>query len=409
MLNKNKAERLHELLNVNKNSTYGFYDASKKASFHKENFSSFLRGKDFDVKPISVEIVPSLECNFSCPGCTYKQNGSKFKIAGRRRLLRKNTFDKIVNNLRQFGVKSLIFTGGGEPMMNPITLQFIEEAKKYFKVGLYTNGLLWDAESIKKLMKMNISFVRISLNADDFFTHSKVFGYQNVKTNYNIYKKVIDNIIEFSKEKEKSETVLGLGYLVNEKNFKDPLKTYDALWSLFKRANEKIDHVAFRPEVAYFDNDFNTVFYQPNANFFKEIYSDLKKVSKELNNSGFRAIFNSDGFDCLTKKHEEKKNIAASWSVSFNYDGKLYLTSEGNGLDYYLLGDINLETMNAIWYGKRRKELISSIKTLPNFKLKTLNDLLLEIRNIGKFNEKDIKEFYKKYDKMETVDHIDFI
>ncbi len=54
MKNKLKVRKLKEILEPSKDDNYSMYDAAKKAIFHKENFSAFLEGKYYDVRPVSV-------------------------------------------------------------------------------------------------------------------------------------------------------------------------------------------------------------------------------------------------------------------------------------------------------------------------------------------------------------------
>lgn len=407
-----KNKKILKLLNNQGSNNFNIYDAAKKVIFHEKNLKLFLMGKYFDVRPVTAEIVPSLECNFQCPACTYSQNQAKSKGKKGSRLLDEKVFLKMLDELSSFGVKSLIFTGGGEPAVHPKLLSFINKSIKKFKVGIYTNGLLWDNKKIHDLLNLNPDFVRISVNAGSAAVHKRVFGYdKNIYHDDKTFAMVKKNIINFAKIKKAlhSKTLIGLGFIINEKNISDIENIFLFLKDIYKETDGLIEYAAFRPEVYYMDNNYKPILVQPNAQIFKKCVAEIEKYAKQNDAKKLpKIILNNDGFIALTKKHILKKNIAASWSISFNYDGRVYFTSEHNGVDAYCIGDITKNTMMDIWYGKKRKYLLNRIYTLPNFKLKTLNDLLLKINSLGKCSAAEAGDIMGKIKKDGLTVHNDF-
>lgn len=394
-----KNKKILKLLNQGGNDNFSIYDAAKKIIFHEENLRSFLMSRYIDVKPITAEIVTSLECNFNCPACTYFQNKAKLKGKKGHRFLNEKVYKRMLDELRSFGVKSLIFTGGGEPSMHPELISFIGKAINNFKIGVYTNGLLWNKKKIYDLLSLNPSFVRISVNAGTAEVHKKVFGYGKVNlTSDKVFSKINKNIVDFARIKKElnSKTVIGTSFIINEKNICDMENIFLFLQKIYKKTNKQIDHAAFRPEVYYMDDNCQPVIIQPNSGIFRKSVSEIEKYIEPKEGKNIpKIVLNKDGFLTLSKKYVPSQNIAASWSISFNFDGKVYFTSEHNGVEKYCLGDISKATMAEIWYGEKRKYLLNNINTLPNFKLKTLNDLLLKIRSLGKFSEEEVGEIMK--------------
>jgi MoaA/NifB/PqqE/SkfB family radical SAM enzyme len=416
MENKLKVRKLKAILEPSKDDNYSMYDAAKKAIFHKENFSAFLQHKYYDVKPVSVEIVPSLDCNLNCANCTYKQNKSKQKNKGKKRLMSMEVYNLIIESLKELDAKSIIFTGGGEPVMNPLWLEFIRQAKnKGFDIGLYTNGSLLRKKDIKQLLEINPTFIRVSLNAGTPKTHSDMCGYSQKESK--IFKRITENIITLGKIKRKlnTPTTIGIGYIMSEKNHKELDEISDLLISMQKESGEGIDYVAFRPEVYYFDKNLDVITKQPNAKIFAGISKRLEKiVRKKVNPNKMAVLINEEGFKQLSQPYKNIPNIANPWSTSFDYDGRVYITSERNGMKGFSIGDIKLATLKEIWNGSRRKELIrkmeyGKIKALQNYKLKSLNGLLREIKNLGAFSKKEIKEFYENIDLNNKPPHVNFV
>ena len=50
---------------------------------------------------------------------------------------------RLITDLRSVGVKSITFTGGGEPLLSPHLEAFVNRAKlNHMEIGLITNGIL---------------------------------------------------------------------------------------------------------------------------------------------------------------------------------------------------------------------------------------------------------------------------
>jgi len=414
MVEESRVSQLHSILGLNVPSTY-IYDPAKKVAFHRENFSAFLEGRDYDVQPVTVEVVPSLDCNFKCARCTYTQNKSKEKDRGKRRLMSQDVFDLVIKNLKEVYTKSIIFTGGGEPTMNPLYLDFMKQAKKEgFKIGLYTNGALLSKRDIEELLGLEPVFVRVSLNAGTPQTHSVIYGHDQISS---IFNRITKNLAELGRVRERLgvSTVIGVGYIINERNYFELDSISDLLLRLYEEADGGIDYATFRPEVFYFDDDSNVVTRQPNAKIFATISDQLEeKIGGVVKPSGMNIQIKREAFEYLADDYQDIPNIATPWCTSFDYDGRVYITSEHNGMEGFCIGDVKTASIGEIWEGKVRKELMKKmksgqIKTPSYFKLKTLNDLLLKVRALGVFSRQEVVEFYKGVNLENMPSQFDFI
>ena len=110
------------------------------------------------------------KCNLNCKHC-YSESGkvSKKELTTREAL-------KIVDQITDFGVTSLAFSGG-EPLMRK---DFFEVASHAVKNGLYvslaTNGILLNPENVKKLKDIGVHYVEVSLDGSDPKTHNHFRG-----------------------------------------------------------------------------------------------------------------------------------------------------------------------------------------------------------------------------------------
>jgi radical SAM protein with 4Fe4S-binding SPASM domain len=140
----------------------------------KSIISGFL---DFGVtRPLSIH-APLLivwnftyKCNLNCKHC-YSDAGNL-----PRQELSTSEAMKVVDQIADFGVTSLAFSGG-EPLMRK---DFFEVATHAVESGLYvslaTNGTLLNNERVRLLKKIGLNYVEISLDGANSKTHDAFRG-----------------------------------------------------------------------------------------------------------------------------------------------------------------------------------------------------------------------------------------
>lgn len=402
-----RSKRMRGLLNIlasRHSESFALYDPSLKAIYHRRNFSLFLRGHDSEIQPVTAEVVPSLECNFRCPYCTYWQNRSMCREYTGKRLMNPATYERILTGLKDLRTKGIIITGGGEPTLHPEWLEFMRLAvESSYYVGLYTNGSMLREREVECLMRLEPSFVRVSLNAGTSNLHKRIHGYGEKKHDY--YRKVLRSIVMLGQAKRelRAETTLGIGFILSGKNSSASDLAHIAetvLW-LQRETDGAIDYAAFRPEVRYFDNQLQPVLKQPDHELFAKLPERLANVvERRLRPAGVNVLVNHDGFRTLSSPATCKPNIATPWSISFDYDGEMYISCERNGMRGFNVGSVKHASVREIWCGGRRTQLRAEmasgkIQPAPYYKLKLLNDLLWEIRDLGVFRETEVEEVYE--------------
>jgi radical SAM protein with 4Fe4S-binding SPASM domain len=110
------------------------------------------------------------KCNLNCKHC-YSESGniSKKELSTEEAI-------KVVDQIANFGVTSLAFSGG-EPLMRK---DFFEVASHAVDAGLYvslaTNGTLLNQEDVRKLKEIGVNYVEVSLDGSDSKTHDQFRG-----------------------------------------------------------------------------------------------------------------------------------------------------------------------------------------------------------------------------------------
>ena len=147
---------------------------------------------------ISCSIDLSNECQNSCKFCLSKPFLKKGQY------LDLGIYSSLLNDLASMNVKSIVFSGGGEPLTHPNFREFILLADAYhFKLGLITNGI--NLNQYLDLMSRFV-FVKISLDAGSRKTYNRVKG----SDSFNL---VIQNVIKVI-----GKTFINIGYVLTEEN-----------------------------------------------------------------------------------------------------------------------------------------------------------------------------------------------
>jgi MoaA/NifB/PqqE/SkfB family radical SAM enzyme len=133
------------------------FDALSKIRFHHDWVTAYKRGEV--VAPISVEMDLTNRCNYGCPNCVWGEY-----IGGNRAHVPHEQALQQVRDCAAAGVKAIIFSGGGEPLLNRATPDAIRLAKELgMSVGLFTHGQLITPE-IAEVLVDHCDWARIHLD-----------------------------------------------------------------------------------------------------------------------------------------------------------------------------------------------------------------------------------------------------
>lgn len=151
---------------------------SKNVNWIERKERSYLK----DVIPLDVPFSMQVEliraCNFKCIYCIHSTD-KKQKL--QKHILSASLFEKFVNDFKKFGrnLKTITFSGIGEPMLNPDIYKIINMSKEISdKVVLITNGSLINEETVEKLTSTKLDTIRISLQGLCAEDYEKTCGYK---------------------------------------------------------------------------------------------------------------------------------------------------------------------------------------------------------------------------------------
>jgi MoaA/NifB/PqqE/SkfB family radical SAM enzyme len=164
------------------------------------NAKVLLYIKEYEhMQPVHLEIHPAMDCNHQCVWCRYTKDNMQL------------TLGHMIGKLNKYPkVKAVTLSGGGEPLNNPYTIEFIKECyNRGIQVGLNTNGALLDDDNIHKIARW-CRYCRISLDAPNAVVHTML--HRPAQSDW-------DKIIYAIKQLRNYEIrELGISYLVVAKN-----------------------------------------------------------------------------------------------------------------------------------------------------------------------------------------------
>lgn len=171
--------------------------------------------------PVNVEIDLSNRCSLGCEWCHFSFTHTRGPLANKvpkppdsvpgGDLMDTALAFSIIRQLAEAGVRSLTFTGGGEPTLHPDFDDIVEFASLFdLALGIYTHGGHID-EDRALLLKQAMTFVYVSLDAADRDDYKRAKGVDR-------FNRACDGIRLLVAAD--GPATIGVGYLVTESNYK---------------------------------------------------------------------------------------------------------------------------------------------------------------------------------------------
>ncbi len=183
-------------------------------------------------KPFTVYIEVTRFCNLKCFYCLIstqnKEDGAMNKLGLHTKHMDMEWFPELVENLKAFpqGIKRVVFSGLGEPLMNPNLpgmIRMVADAGIADRIEVITNGLLITPQKADELIKSGLTNINISIQGTDSeqydetcdktidfqkFVENLTYLYQN-RGNIKIYIKAIDATLKRDQDRERFFSIFG--------------------------------------------------------------------------------------------------------------------------------------------------------------------------------------------------------
>lgn len=334
---------------------------------HLDRVNDFFKGKN--VYPVTVEIDPSNVCNHDCVWCTFEHFRGKSNAVMPEDMLRRT-----LGELKENGVKAIVWTGGGEPMTNKCLFPVMDFAHNLgLEMGTFTNGALLNETNSRQIVEQ-CKFIRVSLDAATGDTHARLHRPRNSEAD-NFYK-ILENLSRLVQLKKKSHSriTIGTSFLVNDENFHE---IYQAA-KLVKELG--VDYFQIKPVVIFDGTQLDTSIFIKAQPFIMDAEAIAEK--------GFDVFSLDYKFkDLMDPEHNYGRQYTECLGHSFigtiGADGEVYLCCHLRGLPEYSFGNLHEKSYVEIWDGAQRQEAIRRIdfkKCQPLCKAHEINKILHYIK-----------------------------
>lgn len=312
-----------------------YINPSGKVLRYPEKIAALRRGEFFP--PVGVEIDLTNRCNLGCKFCHFGYTHSRGFLAGKSKLAYEAMGDemdfdllcRVLVEMLKADVKSVTFTGGGEPTLYPRFIEALERAHTAFDVGLYTNGTLIDdakAEAIKRYCKWAV----VSIDEPNPTEYAKIKQADK-----------FDAAIAGARRIKAAEgnAIVGLSFLVGKHQ-----TMQDFIDAAELGRDVKADYVEFRPRILFDEN---------NPSVANE---DTDWVSKTIEELEFVQGFYSN-VDARIEQFElyadYKRTYQTCYGIMFTGvitpNGKMWKCVNRRGFPDSCIGDLNSESFVDVW------------------------------------------------------------
>lgn len=315
---------------------------SHKLIYHPERVAQWI--KHDDVYPIYVEIAPSGTCNHRCVFCAldYMEYEPVFQDK-----------DLLLRNLQIMaakGVKSVMYAGEGEPLLNRNTPEIVNRTKTLgIDVSMTSNGSMFTKEVAEECLH-SFSWVRFSVNAGSDETYQKV---HRVKAGE--YGKVLANIsnaVQLKKQR-KLATTIGVQLLLIPQNTREVVQMAGKLKEI------GVDYFTVKP-FSQHPKSFNRL----EDNFSYQQHLEIEQELQGLAAKDFGIVFRSNAMKKLQEERGYERCLGNCFWAYIDAKANVWACSAYLGDEDFCFGSLKDQNFDQIWEGQRRREFLGRIKEM---------------------------------------------
>jgi len=271
-----------------------------------------------------------------------------------------------ITNMSECGVKSIVFSGEGEPTLHKGIVKIIKHAYDHgLDIGLTTNGSMFTSEMTKNLSPY-LKWIKFSVDALNPIIYADLHG---VGTSYS--KSVLDNIsrTSFYKRLKSYNCMVGVQAIVLKDNILDLPKLAKYLKYL------KVDYFVMKP----FSDHEKRLGDKINLPTDKDLIW-LEEEVKQYETNNYKIIFRKSAFDNLNKPKIYKECYGQDFIAHITTLGGVYSCINYIGNKKYEYGNIYEKSFKDIWKNKFFiKPDFNECRSIC--RLDNINEYLWELKN----------------------------
>lgn len=329
-----------------------------KILWHPEELRKLAEGEI--PSPITAEIDLTNVCDLACPYC------SAVNYKRYHETLDPSVVITTVEDLVDLGGKSVVVTGGGEPLIHRQAVQLISYIKyRGLDVALITNGTRLNSVEVESLVEA-CTWIRISLDSHDAASYAQSKGIQRFED----VRKGIARLVR-AREAAHSKTTIGVGYVTHQANFKH-LMDAAALAS-----DLGVDYIQARPLI-----------FEPGdarANEYPLHHDEAALQAARLyNREGFAVYASTPKYQDIGEETLAERGyrrcLGIYFATSIGAGGEVWTCCHTRGVERLSLGNVNRESFKTIWQNAERRKAvygrINLAECMPLCRMHATNKLL---------------------------------
>lgn len=266
------------------------FESNVKIFAHPDWLKNYASGQP--VYPLCWEIDVSNKCQYNCDHCCWASN-----IKSNRVQLPQNRLFTLIQEIKDLDAKSIIWTGGGDPLTYPGIRDAVTRSKSLgLENAMFTNGLGMNAQN-SRVFGQSLKWIRFHLSASEAPDYARIHG---VPARY--FPVVVNNIKRFIDNPDRVANV-GIGVAVNQSNFTAAQKMPEFAMQLgadFFQAKLDLEHLSsynymewwFEEVVPFFLAEKDRlagrvrVFYNPQQSALDPAYCHAHRITTAITADG---------------------------------------------------------------------------------------------------------------------------
>jgi GTP 3',8-cyclase len=340
---------------------------SHKLTYHVPRVNAWLEGKH--IYPLYVEISPAGACNHRCIFCAYDFAGYKPNFLDTAML------KKRLGEMASLGVKSILYSGEGEPFLHKDIAAIIRHtAKAGIDAAVASNGVLFD-RGMADLVLGSLSWIKISMNAGTKKTYAAIH-----RAPADDFDRVLKNLAYAAKLKRrmKYKCTLGIQILLLPEN------SGEIVMLAGKAKDIGVDYLVVKP---YSQHPLSITRKYKDIKY--EHHLKLADKLRGLNDKKFEVIFRSSAMKKWDEGvHPYKHCYALSFWAHIDSAGNVWGCPMYLGDKRFICGNIYKSTFRRAWQSAQCRNLVDLAQNKldisacrVNCRMDEVNRYLWELKN----------------------------
>jgi MoaA/NifB/PqqE/SkfB family radical SAM enzyme len=321
--------------------------------------------------PVSLEWDLSNTCPHDCPFCSFGTSESQGYRQQHWQTFPTDRAKTLIPELAAAGLRTITFTGGGEPLMHPAAHELMAQVSRTsIEWGLVTNGFLLRGQVALEVAS-HARFVRVSLDAGTQATHNLVHRPKSPQ-----FELILENLAELVARARLERLDLGVPLVVGASFCVMDANVHELLTLVRRLSDIGVDYLEVRPT---YPTEWRGDGWPGGLTDIAAARAELAKAQEYAGDGPFRVLGMVDRFDALEspEKGYSRCQIGPLTTV-LGADGRLWHCCVQRGQDDFALGSVLDTTWARAWFDAQAKHLADTINVsrCPRCRYDNYNRLL---------------------------------